>query len=126
MVINMAWEDILKQNKFKMGDVVVPTFHDKQPIKTADGRYDANKNRNRISDNMLYLVVSIKGDKIKVEEIGHPSEKSGRPIDREFLARQFDFLTNHYFKPDTSERDAERAFESRLYGSSRARGDIGD
>lgn len=116
----MTWEDILKQNKFKVGDVVVPTFRDTRPIRTAEGKID----RNRISDSMLYLVVSIEGDRIRVEEIGHPNEKSGRPINREFLARQFDFLTDDYFKPDTSERDAERAFESRLYGSSKSRGNI--
>ena len=112
----MTWQNILKQNKFKVGDVVVPTFLDTRPV----------NDRNRIIDDMLYLVVSIEGDRIRVEEIGHPNEKSGRPIDREFLARQFDFLTDDYYKPDTSERDAERAFESRLFGSSRPSGDIGD
>jgi len=109
----MTWEDILKQNKFKVGDVVVSKFNDTKFVNYLD----------RISDNMLYLVVSVEGDRIRVEEISHPNEKSGRPIDRDFSARQFDFLTD---KPDTSERDAERAFGSRLYGSSRARGDIGD
>ena len=112
----MTWEDILKQNKFKVGDVVVPKFNDTKSVNYL----------NRINDNMLYLVVSIEGDRIRVEEIGHPNDGSGRPIDREFLARQFDFLTDDYFKPDTSERDYERAFESRLYGSSRPSGDIGD
>ena len=112
----MTWEDILKQNKFKVGDVVVPKFYDTKPV----------NDLNRINDNMLYLVVSIEGDWIRVEEIGNPNEKSGRPIDREFLARQFDFLTDDYLKPDTSERDTERAFGSRLYGSSRSRGNIGE
>ena len=100
----MTWEDILKQNKFKVGDVVVPKFYDTRPV----------NDQNRINDNMLYLVVSIEGDRIRVEEIGNPNDESGRPIYRDFPARQFDFLSDDYLKPDTSERDAERAFESRL------------
>ena len=48
----MTWEDILKQNKFKVGDVVVPKFYDTKPV----------NDLNRINDNMLYLVVSIEGD----------------------------------------------------------------
>ena len=112
----MTWEDILKQNKFKTGDVVVPRFYDTIPM----------NDPNRIHDNMLYRVISIKENTIRVEEIDKPNEVSGRPIFRDFLARQFDFFTDDYLKPDTSERDYERAFESRLYGSSRERGDIGD
>ena len=103
------WKNILKRN-FSVGDVVVPNFY--------DTRYPVNDSR-RINDSGLFLVVSVEGDKVRVEEISNPNEKIGRPIERELPASNFDYFTDDFRRPDTSERDAERAFESRLFGGKR-------
>jgi len=108
----MSWENILKRKlNFSVGDVVTPNFY--------DTRYPVNDPR-RIIDGAMYLVVSIEGDRIRVEQIHHPDDPR-TPIEETQLARKFDYYSDY---EDTSERDAERAFESRLYGGKRHRSHV--
>ena len=110
----MSWEDVLKRNRnFAVGDIVVPKF--------VDTKYSVNDPR-RIKD-ARYRVVDTEGDKIRVELVDNPSKQP--PVETLQFASGFDYYSDSSFK-DTSERDAERAFESRLYGSSRPSGNTDD
>ena len=111
----MTWEDVLKKNRnFAVGDIVVSNF--------VDTKYPVNDPR-RIIDGVRYRVVDTEGDKIRVELVDNPSNQP--PVETLQFASGFDYYSDSSFK-DTSERDFERAFESRLYGSSRSRENTGD
>ena len=112
----MSWEDVLKKKRnFAVGDIVVPKFY--------DTRYPVNDPR-RIIDSARYRVVDTEGDKIRVEMLNHPDDPT-TPVEGLQSKSGFDYYSDSSFK-DTSERDAERAFESRLYGSSRPSGNTDD
>ena len=104
--ISMKWEDIIKREEvFQVGDVVMPKYYDSE--------YPVNDPL-RLNEDGIYLVVDIVGDRLSLEELSHPDDESGRPIQETKLAKRFTIFYDR--EPDTSERDAERAFESRLYG----------
>ena len=109
--ITMSWEDIIKREEiFQVGDVVMPKYYDTE--------YAVNHPL-RINEDGIYLVVDIVGDRLSLEELSHPDDESGRPIQETKPAKRFTIFYDR--GPDTSERDAERAFESRLYGGERYR-----
>ena len=115
-MIKISWEDVLKKNRnFAVGDIVVSNSY--------DTRYSVNDPR-RIQGGARYRVVDIEGDKIRVEMLNHPDDPT-TPVEELQDKNRFDYYSDSSFK-DTSERDAERAFGSRLYGSSRSRGNTGD